>query len=364
MMHILHISTAKTWRGGEQQIAYTLSGTEQLGIKNYLYCPRHSALHQYSLQHGFSVYTFTRFNFNPIAALDIVRLVKTLHIDLIHIHDSHAHNLIIMGYWFFGLKTSSVLHRRVDFPIQSNFFSYLKYNHRRIKKIICVSEFVQNMVARRIRNTQKLCTVYSGIDTTSKQMGSTKSLHQLFHIPEHFTIIANIAAVAPHKDYFTWVNTVELLKENSALHFIIFGEEGKDWPVIHNYIKSKSLEHHITFAGFIKDLDQYFQDINILLVSSKEEGLNTSILDAFIRKIPVVTTNAGGIPELVIHKKTGWLGKVGDPDSLSHGVNYVLQHPAEIKLWTENAKKLAETKSYQYMCKNIAAIYNSVLLAK
>lgn len=364
-MRILHISTAQSWRGGEQQVAYLIDGSGKYDVKNVLYCPRHSALHQHALNQNIPVHTFFRFNLNPFAAFTLTRLVKKYHIDLLHIHDAHAHNLVLIAYTLFGLKTKAVLHRRVDFPLQAHVLSSYKYNHPNLKKIICVSEFVQNMVARRIRDTQKLCTIYSGIETSIKvTQRPSVSLHQLFNIPGNYKIIANIAAIAPHKDYYTWVNAVQLLKDIPQLHFMIFGEPGREWPAIKKYIAQKGLERHISFAGFRDDLEQYLTEIDILLVSSKEEGLNTSIMDAFVHRIPVVATNAGGIPELITHRTTGWLGKVGDATSLSAGVQYVLLHPQEVSDWINNAQVFVQTKHYLEMTKQTIAVYNSVLRAK
>ena len=365
MIRVLHISTAKTWRGGEQQVAYFISGSSTQGVKNILYCPRHSALQAYALTQNIPVHTFFRLNLNPFAAFYLTRLVKKYDIALLHIHDAHAHNLVLIAYTLFGLKTKAVLHRRVDFPLQTHFLSSYKYNHPNLKKIICVSEFVQNMVARRIRDTQKLCTIYSGIETRIKPLPPPAvSLHRLFNIPHHYKIIANIAALAPHKDYFTWVNTVHLLKNIPHLHFVIFGEPNHEWREIKKYIALKGLETHISFAGFRDDLDQYMSEIDILLVSSNEEGLNTSIMDAFVHGIPVVATTAGGIPELITHQRTGWLGKVGDASSLSQGVQYVLAHPEDVQSWVQNAKSFVESKDYMEMTKQTIAVYASVLRAK
>lgn len=364
-MKVLHISTAKTWRGGEQQIAYLFSASRHLGIENILFCPRASALLQHAVDNHYHHYTFVKFNLNPFAAFRLYRLTKKLRIDLIHIHDAHAHNLVFLAYLLGGLKTSCVLHRRVDFPIQSHWLSSWKYNLPIIKKIICVSEFVQNMVARSVIHTEKLCTIYSGIDTSGIiPTPGKQNLHQLFHLPAHYKIIANVAAIAPHKDYYTWVNTVYLLKDIPDLHFIIFGDPGRAWPDLKAYIQAKGLERIISLAGFRNDLEHYFSEISVLLVSSKEEGLNTSILDAFVKGVPVVSTNAGGIPEIVLHRHTGWLGKVGDPQSLSEGVKFILERPAEIETWKANAKKFAGTKNYVDMTRQVAEVYHSVLAAK
>ena len=62
----------------------------------------------------------------------------------------------------------------------------------------------------------------------------------------------------------------------------------------------------------------------MFLMTSETEGLGTSILDAFAAKVPVVATAAGGIPEMIIHKKTGMLAPIKDAENLARNVNELL----------------------------------------
>ena len=61
-------------------------------------------------------------------------------------------------------------------------------------------------------------------------------------------------------------------------------------------------------------------DLDVFMISSKTEGLGTSILDAFACRVPVVATAAGGIPELVEHKKTGLLVAIKDAKALAESI--------------------------------------------
>ena len=74
-------------------------------------------------------------------------------------------------------------------------------------------------------------------------------------------------------------------------------------------------------TGFRKDIPKILPELDIFLFSSKTEGLGTSLLDAFACQVPVVATNAGGVPELIIHEKTGLLSPTKDPQSLAKNVS-------------------------------------------
>src|SRR5205823_6063447 len=92
-------------------------------------------------------------------------------------------------------------------------------------------------------------------------------------IDEDAVVIANVAALAPHKDYFTFLDTAKILSEqNSQLIFLIAGE-GHLKQEIENRIAALGLTKKVFMLGFRKDLENVYADLDILLYTSKEEGL-------------------------------------------------------------------------------------------
>ena len=145
-------------------------------------------------------------------------------------------------------------------------------------------------------------------------------MHKEFKLSPDTKIIANVAALAPHKDYTTFINTVEVLKGKllNVVYFII--GEGSEKENIEKLIEEKSLQNDIILTGFRDDVPELLPEIDILLITSETEGLGTAILDAFACNVPVVATAAGGIPEIVIHNQTGLLAEVRDVAGLAENV--------------------------------------------
>ena len=213
-----------------------------------------------------------------------------------HIHDSHSHTFAYMSA-LVGNKTPLILSRRVDFPVQNNHFSKKKYNHPAIQKIISVSQNVQDILAPAIEDTSKLTVVRSGIDLTKFDATATGALRKELTLSPSTKIIANIAAIAPHKDYFTFVDTAAIIKKRHPdTLFLIFGADGGEQEKVSKYVQEKKLSDKIKFMGFRKDIPQLLPEIDVLIYTSKEEGLGTSILDALASGVPVLATQAGGIP--------------------------------------------------------------------
>jgi len=225
-----------------------------------------------------------------------------------------------MAASFFGCSIPMVLSRRVDFRIQQNTLSKWKYNYTSIQSIVCVSHFIKTVLEKDLKKLDRIKVVHSGIDLQRFTFKNTGILRKEFNIAPSIKIVANVAAIAPHKDYFTFVDVAKSLPQ---YNFIIIGD-GPLENEIKSYAKEKEV-NNIIFTGFLSNIEKYLKSLDCFLITSETEGLGTSILDAMICKIPVVGTRAGGIPEIVIHEKTGLIAEIRDVVELSKSVEMLME---------------------------------------
>ncbi len=345
-MKILHISSPKSWRGGEQQLAYLIEELRQQEAEQLIMCPVGSEMEMYCKKQGYPYITYhKRFSVNPLVAIKIKRICRQHSIDLIHTHDSHSHTFACLAA-LLGNKPPIIVSRRVDFPIKNTRLSHWKYNHPNVARILCVSKFIKALITPAINAPEKIEVVYSGVNLSRFPYQASGLLRKAYNIPSDQLIIANVAAIAPHKDYFTFVDTVAVLvKANIPAQFLIIGGDGGEEVAIRAYIKQKKLTKHITFTGFRNDIPKILPEIDILLFTSKTEGLGTTVLDAFTCNVPVVATQAGGIPEMVIHEKTGLMANVKAPNELAQNVIQLINNSTlRNKLVNSAYEKLNEFK--------------------
>ena len=78
-----------------------------------------------------------------------------------------------------------------------------------------------------------------------------------------------------------------------------------------------NINHRFVFAGFKNNVGEHLKIFNIFVMSSKLEGLGTSILDAQSVGLPIVATSAGGIPEIILDNKNGILVEPKNPQKLA-----------------------------------------------
>jgi len=350
-MKVLHVSSAISWRGGENQIHLLISGLNDLGIQNHLMSPRASHLlkridaslaskHSYVKRSGLSL----------TSALCLKRIVSKNDIDIVHVHDSHSHNYAISASYL-GMNRPIIVTRRVDFGIGK--LSRFKYNHRRIHSIVAVSEAVKKIM-RYSGVTSDIKTIYSGVDLSIKITCEEKR-------SKRKKVIGFVGAMVAHKDPITFVKLAHFLNEkNDEYSFLMAGVEGELKTDVLHEIEKYKLNDCIKVVGFVENKNKIWEYIDILVVPSSEEGLGTVVLEAFSLGIPVVSTTAGGLPEIVIHEYTGLTSPVRDIDSLVKNIERIF---SDIKLSTKlkaDAKKFVKRFDFKTMANKYLEEYNRI----
>jgi len=361
-MNVLHLSSEQSWRGGEQQLAYLVEGLNKKGVEQWVFCREESAMHAYCKRNEINKYTFIKKSFYSFSAARKCKEICAKHnIDLVHVHDSQSHTVAILSAVLFGNRTAIILSRKVDFPVSSNPFSKYKYNHPQIRKIICVSDAVKKIMTADISNSHLLTVIHDGVNLQRFSKPSTGFLRKKYNLSSDTLIIGNIAAIAPHKDYFTFVDTVELLvnAQLKAKYFIV--GDGPERKAIENYIENKKLAQHIILTGFINNIEEVLPEFDIFLFTSKTEGLGSSLLDAALAKVPVVSTNAGGIPEIIKDGETGLLVPVQNPKVLSEKVMLLANNKKLRKELAMNASENVKNFSTDQLTEKTLAVYTEVL---
>lgn len=353
-MKVLHLSSERTWRGGEQQIAYLMGVLKSQGVESVLVARAGSEM---AKRYPDCIQIPFRGEWDIFSARRIKRIVREQKIDLIHAHSGHGHTLAVLA----SAGVPIIVSKRTDYPVKNNRFSKWKFNHPSIARFLCVSDKIREILSPSLKVPSKALTVYSGIDMARFPASPIVNVRTVANLPENARVVISTAAISPQKDYATFVKVAELTAlSHPDLHYVICGE-GPSETEIKELVKSKNLKN-IHFVGFRKDLTSFLGSADAFLITSKEEGLGTSILDAFAVGLPVVATAAGGIPEIVRHGETGLLAQVGDAPMLAtHVENTVYVAGTLREQLVKNGRALASEFSYQRTGLKTLEIYKSIL---
>ncbi len=325
---LLHISTARSWRGGEQQIAYLVQELAKRDWPQAIACIKDAPLHQWANDQGIKVYPLKkRSSLDFSFARRLARIAGSDGYQMWHAHDAHAHGFAVYGQAFFGAKTQLFVSRRVDFPVAQSWLSKFKYNYPGVKRYLAVSDAIASILKASIRFPERVFTVHSANDPQRFIAAPSGKLRSEFPaLKDHFWV-GNIAALVGHKDQKTFLHTAaHLLEQSDHYQFFIAGK-GELEAELKELAQQLGIANKVEFLGFREDVPEIMKDLDCFLFTSEMEGLGTSVLDAFAAKVPVVATRAGGIPEMVEHEKTGLLADCKDAKALAEAVQKIEMDP-------------------------------------
>lgn len=368
-MRLIQVTVSKGWRGHEQKIIYLYEAFKEYGYveDQWIICPDDSETFKIATQKGMNVIPLNnKSEYDLKYAKRFSKIAKELNADLVFIHNSHAHTLMVFSSLIYGLKLPLVLCRTLIKRVDTNFFRKWKYNYRGIKKIICVSYPVVDILKQAVQDHSKLCVVGSVTDLEKfNKTQKTGILHKQYNIPSDYMIIGNIAAFSGFKDHVTWVNTVaELVKRGIKAKYILIGD-GPLKAQIKNQITDLGLENEIIMTGFRNDIPEVLPEFDLFLFTSNNEPTGGVLLESYACKIPIVAANAGGIPEVVIDNETGLLAEVGNPISFADKVEQMLNDKnLQQKCIVNGRKYLIENFTKEVIAKKMINELNEVLQKK
>lgn len=360
-MRVLHLSSERTWRGGEQQISYLMGVLKTHGVESLVAARKDSVfVSKIKSQHRLVELPFAS-ELDLYTAWKIRQLVIAEKIDIVHMHSGHGHTLGVLSHRL-GHTAALVLSKRTDYPIKDNALSRWKFNYPGIKRILCVSDKIRQIISRDLADPAKAQTVYSGVDLKRFPATPGANVRELAGLPMNAKVVISTAAISPQKDYETFMRVAaELKPHHPDLHFVICGE-GPSEKEIKKLAASLGLSGRVHFLGFRSDVATFLGSADAFLITSKEEGLGTSILDAFAVGLPVIGTAAGGIPEIIRHGDTGLLAPVGDHKMLATHVENMVYVDGELKERLKaNARQLAHEFSYVRTGEKTLAVYREIL---
>jgi glycosyltransferase involved in cell wall biosynthesis len=357
----LHIDTARSWRGGQNQVLVTVMGLRALGHRTMLVAHAQGVLRQRARE-GLDLLPLTaRGEMDLGAAWRLSRAIARLQPDIIHAHDSHG---VAMAALALSMSTARrkpplVAARRVDFHLRGNALSRWKY--RQVDCFICVSEAIRSMLIADGVRPERAVTVNEGIDLSRIEAAPPARLHEELWLPHDAPIVGNVAALVPHKGQRHLIDAAALVvRRVPDARFVVAGE-GELRPSLERQIRDLRLQKHVLLVGFRPDVLSLHKAFTIFVLSSVTEGLGTSLLDAMACGKPIVGTLAGGIPEVVEEGETGLLVPPRDPEALADAIVTLLQDPALRERLGANGLRAARHRfSAERMVEDTLRVYQGV----
>jgi glycosyltransferase involved in cell wall biosynthesis len=326
---VLHVDTAASWRGGQNQVLLTARGMAARGVETAIVCRTGGELETRARTGGATALSLPfRGDLWPPGILALARLLRRERPAALLLHDPHAVSAGLGAALLAG-RVPLVAVRRVDFRLGTA-FSRRKY--AACDRVVVVSRAIGSVVEAGGIPPGRVRLVYEGVPDRTPAAGGREALAEL-RVPAGAPVVGNVAALADHKDHATLVEAMALLRPRVPEARLVVAGEGERRPALEAQVRERGLADRVVFAGFRQDLDRLLPAFSVFCLSSRLEGLGTSLLDAMAFGLPIVATAAGGIPEAVEDGVSGRLVPPGDPVALAGALAEALADEERRRAW-------------------------------
>ncbi len=315
--------------------------------------------------HKVNVQTYPLFQYQPydIALSSMIyRVVNLYKLDLLH-----AHYAIPYAYAAFTAKQMlkeegkdiplvTTLHG-TDITLVGQHPSYkhaVEFSINQSDAITSVSESLKVDTLQIFKIKKEIQVITNFIDNSDFKSDSVCQRRQFATDDEKILIhVSNLRPVKRVEDVLHIFKNV-IAKVKSML--IIIGE-GPDMEVINQFLEENpELMGKIRLLGKVNDLYKILQLSDVFILPSEQESFGLAALEAMAAETPVISSNAGGIPEVNIQGETGFLAEIGNIEAMS---NYTIKLLSDENLLTQ-MKRNAKEQAMKFDLKNILPLYEKM----
>lgn len=252
----------------------------------------------------------------------VAALKKTFQPDLVHIHPVDPSG-------FFHLQTIQAhpaptlvsLHTNITDLKNTNSDTIMGQLLEKAYWITAVSKVtLENAIRSKPEIATRCSVIYNGINTPA----ITPDL-----LPFAPPVLLCLGRLIPCKHYDLVIEAMAILvKRYPQLRLTIAGD-GPQREELEKLTVSLRLENQVKFFGWVppEEVPELLNEATMLVLPSRGEGLPMTALEAAHMARPIITTDVGGIPEIVLHQQTGLILRAGDVQGLVEAIAYLLDHP-------------------------------------
>lgn len=301
-----------------------------------------------------------------------LKLVRENHYDVIHSHGAKANMIASIIRRITGIPVVTTIHSDYRLDYMNSLlkqFSFGVINMISLRKIdyhIGVSDSYRNMLISRRFNPQHVFTVYNGIPFDNYIPPCTRrEFFERYHIPfpEDAILVGIAARLDPVKDHETFIRAAaEVSKGNDRVRFIIGGSGDELRPRLEQLAEKLGVRDRICFTGWINEPYDFFQVIDINVLTSISESFPFVILEGARCSRATVSTLVGGLADLIESGVNGYLIKPGDWKDLARHLLELSNDEAKRTAMGRLLKEKAERHfSLENMCRTQLNIYNRII---
>jgi N-acetyl-alpha-D-glucosaminyl L-malate synthase BshA len=280
------------------------------------------------------------------AAVKMAELVREEDLDILHSHYAvpHAVSAMLARQMCPGSRVGVVttLHGTDITLVGSNpaYAPAVKLGLDNSDAIVAVSHWLCRETNRRFKLTRQCQVIHNFVDTTHfDRVGSRPCLRDQFAKPEE-KIVLHISNFRPVKRVSDVVRVFSRVAQKTPSILLMIGD-GPDRERAGDLARELGVLDRVRFLGLQDNIAAFLSIADLFLFPSDYESFGLAVLEAMACEVPVISSDGGGLPEVMAQGETGYLCPVGDVDGMAQRALEVLFDPAKARAMGQAGRRRA-----------------------
>ncbi len=310
------------------------------------------------------------------AFIQIVRIIKSFKPDIVHTHASKAGILGRIAARLMGVPV--IVHTYHGHVFHGYFHPMINriivFIERLLGKIsttiitISSTQYTEITDTYRIVPSNKACIIPLGFDLTRFEASKVNrdTIRKELNLKSNQTAVAIVGRLAPIKNHHLFIDAAAITHKKHPEEFIFFIiGDGELRDALKSYVSNSypTLVNSIVFMSWVKDMTGCYPAMDIVCLTSLNEGTPVSLIEAQASGIPVISTNVGGVKDIIVEKKTGIILKEKSAEELSkHLIDLHINENLRVKMSQNACNFVKEQFSYQRLVTDVDLLYKRLLV--
>jgi glycosyltransferase involved in cell wall biosynthesis len=349
-MRIVHAASGREWRGGQRQTWLLARELQRAGVEQLLVTKRDSELARRAKADGVPVREVSwSAGLDPRAWWALREEARGTP-SILHAHDGHA---VTLARWSATSASPWIATRRNSSPLRD------PAGWRSAVRVVAISQAVRRQLIDDGIPDARIVVVPSGIDATAARTAPREDLRAWAGTPVGGELVVTVAAATHEKGLGDALLACALLVEDGRdLRWVVVGD-GPEREEFRRLAGFAGIEGRFVLPGRHPDPLRLIRDADLFVLPSLSEGLGTSVLDAMVLDVPVVASDAGGLPELA-GNGAGLVVPAGNAKALAEAIARMLDDQELRKRSIEGGHRVVERYSAAAMAAGMRSVYDSV----
>ena len=336
---ILHLIGGGDSGGAKTHVLSILQGLQQQSCRVHLVCFRSGEFATEAEQLGIPMTVLPKMNVVS-NLIWLRRYIVENDVGIVHCHGAKGNMFGAMLGGFHGIRVVTTVHSDPSLDYLGRPFASIVFGRinlaalRKISYQICVSDALRELLEREKIGTRKRFVMYNGISFEKADPPvPAKEYLARFGISKTpgMVIFGTAARLSPVKDISTMIRAFAGTVSRFPEARLMIGGDGEELEKLKKLSERLCPRGTVVFTGWLHDTDSFYGAIDVNVLSSLSEGFPYVLPEGGRRYCASISTDVGGIPEIITDGETGLLFAPGDVETLTAHMCRMIEQPEERK---------------------------------